>query len=236
MAIVRLLPDTAIIDPASRIEYEGRNLLAEPLDAVRAGVAGFLETRERLFATRFAERRVADGHGDIRLDAVCFTDGVCIFDCIEFNQRFRYSDVAADLAFLAMDLDYEGRPDLARSFATQMAAALNDDDMPRLMDFYKCYRAFVRGKVLGMRLADRNLTPTLRAEVEHRARKFFMLAQYRLAERLYVLAPAGLLGAGPQSTAWLYMFWHGGFPVAVAAGTVKAIDMLVTAEGTSTPN
>jgi two-component system, sensor histidine kinase and response regulator len=27
----------------------------------------------------------------------------------------------------------------------------------------------------------------------------------------------GLLGAGPQSTAWLYMFWHGGFPLLVTS-------------------
>jgi PAS domain S-box-containing protein len=32
-----------------------------------------------------------------------------------------------------------------------------------------------------------------------------------------LFAPAGLLGAGPQSTAWLYMFWHAAFPVAVIA-------------------
>ena len=30
-----------------------------------------------------------------------------------------------------------------------------------------------------------------------------------------LFAPAGLLGAGPQTTAWLYMFWHGGFPLLV---------------------
>lgn len=30
-----------------------------------------------------------------------------------------------------------------------------------------------------------------------------------------LFAPGGLLGAGPQSTAWLYVFWHGGFPIAV---------------------
>jgi hypothetical protein len=28
-------------------------------------------------------------------------------------------------------------------------------------------------------------------------------------------APAGLLGAGPQSAAWIYVLWHFGFPVAV---------------------
>src|ERR1700704_2904402 len=32
-----------------------------------------------------------------------------------------------------------------------------------------------------------------------------------------LFSPTGLLGAGPQSTAWLYMFWHGGFPLFVVA-------------------
>jgi signal transduction histidine kinase/CheY-like chemotaxis protein len=32
-----------------------------------------------------------------------------------------------------------------------------------------------------------------------------------------LFAPSGLLGAGPQTTAWIYMFWHGGFPLFVAA-------------------
>ena len=30
-----------------------------------------------------------------------------------------------------------------------------------------------------------------------------------------LFAENGLLGAGPQTTAWLYMFWHGGFPLTV---------------------
>ena len=32
-----------------------------------------------------------------------------------------------------------------------------------------------------------------------------------------LFAPGGALGAGPQSTAWIYMFWHGGFPLFVIA-------------------
>ena len=32
-----------------------------------------------------------------------------------------------------------------------------------------------------------------------------------------LFTPTGLLGAGEQTTAWLYLFWHGGFPLAVAA-------------------
>ena len=32
-----------------------------------------------------------------------------------------------------------------------------------------------------------------------------------------VFSPTGWLGAGAQTTAWLYMFWHGGFPLFVIA-------------------
>jgi hypothetical protein len=35
-----------------------------------------------------------------------------------------------------------------------------------------------------------------------------------------LFAPSGLLGAGPQSTAWIYMFWHAGFPLFVIAYAV----------------
>jgi signal transduction histidine kinase len=36
-----------------------------------------------------------------------------------------------------------------------------------------------------------------------------------------LFAPGGLLGAGPQSTAWLYMFWHAGFPLCVLAYALR---------------
>jgi aminoglycoside phosphotransferase family enzyme len=40
---------------------------------------------------------------------------IIILDCIEFNWRFRHGDVAADVAFLAMDLEAEGFPDLSQA-------------------------------------------------------------------------------------------------------------------------
>jgi diguanylate cyclase (GGDEF)-like protein len=39
-----------------------------------------------------------------------------------------------------------------------------------------------------------------------------------------LFAPNGLLGAGPQSTAWLYMFWHAGFPLLVIAYALSRDD------------
>ncbi|MFK9363243.1 MASE4 domain-containing protein, partial [Escherichia coli] len=32
-----------------------------------------------------------------------------------------------------------------------------------------------------------------------------------------LITPDGLFGAGPQTTAWLYMIWHAGLPAAVIA-------------------
>ena len=39
-----------------------------------------------------------------------FAEPIAVFDCIEFNRRFRHGDVAADVAFLAMDLDERAYP------------------------------------------------------------------------------------------------------------------------------
>ncbi len=39
-----------------------------------------------------------------------------------------------------------------------------------------------------------------------------------------LFAPRGLLGAGPQTTAWLFMFWHGGFPLCVIAYALVRTD------------
>jgi len=63
--------------------------------------------------------------------------------------------------------------------------------------------------------------------VQLRSRGLLLLSCAYLFEALLIIphaltfpglfAEAGLLGAGPQSTAWLYMFWHAGFPVLVIA-------------------
>jgi len=143
---------------------------------LRAYVRSFSIRRRALLEERVRQGHIRDCHGDIRLDAVCFTDGVCIFDCIEFNRRFRYSDVAADIAFLAMDLDYHGRPDLSERLVQTYARAAGDRQALQLIDFYKCYRAAVRGKVEGFRLTQPEVRPTERHQARQAARTYFRLA------------------------------------------------------------
>lgn len=108
----------------------------------------FFRRRRRLFESRVRDEWIRDCHGDLHLEHIHLTErSLHIYDCIEFNDRFRYVDVANDAAFLAMDLDHQGRPDLSCHFVRRMARALGDARMLELVDFYKCYRAYVRGKV-----------------------------------------------------------------------------------------
>ncbi len=114
----------------------------------------FFRTREALFHRRIVSDRIRDCHGDLRLEHIFWGKEIAIFDCVEFNQRFRYTDVAADMAFLAMDLDYHGREDLSEHLIQAYIEKSGDQEVLSVLDFYKCYRAYVRGKVESFRLDD----------------------------------------------------------------------------------
>jgi predicted kinase len=105
-----------------------------------------------------------------------------LFDCIEFNARFRCADVAAEVAFLSMDLDHLGRADLSVEFVNAYVRRSPDRQLLSLLDFYKCYRAFVRGKVLGFRLHQANLPPVEAEDIKRHAQAYFELA-YTYASR-----------------------------------------------------
>jgi predicted kinase len=185
-------------------DFVGHTISRPTFETIRYYTDRFYASNKRLFASRIKERRIRDCHGDLHLEHIHVTPrALHIYDCIEFNDRFRYVDVASDTAFLAMDLDYEGRPDLARYFCTQMASALNDDGMPRLMDFYKCYRAFVRGKVESLHSVAHAAPEEERQASAERARRYFRLAlQYAVAgSPPVVLAVMGRIASGKSTLA-----------------------------------
>lgn len=118
-------------------------------DLISGWSRNFLQ-REDLFRRRQQEGWIREGHGDLYSANICFApDGsqVFIFDCIEFNQRFRCCDVASDVAFLAMDLDFHGLEQLSRYFVEQFTSLAADPGLTALLPFYCCYRAYVRGKI-----------------------------------------------------------------------------------------
>mgnify|MGYP002083979714 CR=1 FL=1 len=120
---------------------------ADELPEVGRLVERYLAGRSALFDARIAAGRIVDGHGDLLADDIfCLPDGVAILDCLEFDDTLRYVDVADDVAFLAMDLEFLDRPDLAEVFIDRYRGRSGDSAPASLHSFYVAYRASVRAK------------------------------------------------------------------------------------------
>ncbi|CAN5434188.1 AAA family ATPase [soil metagenome] len=115
----------------------------------------YLAGRTELFDQRIDDGRIRDGHGDLQADDIfVLDDGPRVLDCIEFGADYRWGDVLADVAFLAMDLERLGRPDLGARFLA-LHRELTGDRWPQsLAHHYVAYRALVRAKVTMLRHAQ----------------------------------------------------------------------------------
>ena len=151
-----------------------------------------------------------DTHGDLRLEHIYYfpeaspPEDWLIIDCIEFNERFRYADPLADLAFLIMDLCSRGRTDLAASLKAAYFQAAGEHDCERLVTFYVAYRALVRAKVAGMVVTEAEIPEWQRAEAKHRAGRYWRLALGQLevpTRRPALLLVGGLPGTGKSTLA-----------------------------------
>jgi aminoglycoside phosphotransferase family enzyme len=163
-------------------KYVGTIIFKSIYEEIQKRTNEFFRNQEALFHRRIVSDRIRDCHGDLRLEHIFWGKEIAIFDCIEFNERFRYTDVAADIGFLAMDLDYQGREDLSEHLIRTYIEKSGDQDLSLLLDFYKCYRAYVRGKVESFRLDDLHISEKEKKEALQRARKYFDLAR-RYAQR-----------------------------------------------------
>lgn len=160
-------------------KYIGTTISPEKYKRIKAYTEDFLAQNASLFRRRTKEGKIRDCHGDLHAAHICFgDDGICIYDCIEFNDRFRYGDVASEVAFLAMDLDHYGRADLSRQFVSAYVAVSGDTELEALLNFYKCYRAYVRGKVEGFKLADPHISEAEKKKILAVAREYFDLADF----------------------------------------------------------
>jgi len=158
-------------------KYIGHTISQEQYHRIMNYTRAFIKKNTSLFHKRMAEGRIRDCHGDLHAAHICFSNDICIYDCIEFNDRFRYCDVASEVAFLAMDLDHHRRTDLSQSFVDAYVAASQDSELLELLNYYKCYRAYVRGKVEGFKLDDPYISKEEKVRVLAVARQYFELAE-----------------------------------------------------------
>ena len=183
-----------------------RYLTESEADEIVRWQTRFVREQQDRFKERIAGGHVREGHGDLRLEHVYIDEQstIRVLDCIEFNERFRYADTCADIAFLSMDLAAHGRVDLAERLLATYAREADDFDLYAVVDFYESYRAFVRGKVASMLANDEGAEPAARRRAEQEVRRYFLLALSSDRQSLLkpvVVAVGGVIASGKSAIA-----------------------------------
>jgi len=180
----------------------------EVFERIRELTEQSLNRLQPIFERRVSSGKIRDTHGDLRLDHVyLFPDksppeDVVILDCIEFNERFRFADPIADMAFLVMDLKYHGRRDLAQLFSEAYLDAAGEEDGKELVPFYTAYRAVVRAKVEGMKAAESEVPDSEKQTAVSQAKAHWLLALAELEQpgkRPCLILIGGPPGAGKST-------------------------------------
>jgi len=137
----------------------------------------FLAQRSAIFEQRRNDRKIRECHGDLHLRNICiWQDQIYLFDCIEFNEPFRFVDVIYDIAFTVMDLDARARPDLGNAFLNAYLEQTGDWLGMQVLPLYLCRQAYVRAKVMSLMLLDDGLTDDDRQHAEQEAAHYYHLA------------------------------------------------------------
>ncbi len=141
------------LDLAELKTFAGSVIDSAVLDEVTDRALRYVKGRARLFDSRVAEGWVCDGHGDLLADDIfCLDDGPRVLDCLDFSDELRYGDVLADVAFLAMDLERLGAPELASDFVRFYDEFSGEHHPSSLVDYYIAFRAMIRAKVSALRV------------------------------------------------------------------------------------
>ena len=174
----------------AELEQHGRGILERGSVAqLTRLVDQFIAGRAALFEKRLGEGRIIDGHGDLLADDIfCVAEGPALLDCLEFDDQLRYVDGIDDAAFLAMDLEFLGRPDLGDAFIDEYRRRADDPVPSSLTHFYIAYRAVVRAKVDCIRVSQGH------QDARAHARRHIDIALKRLRTATVRLV---LVGGGP---------------------------------------
>ena len=185
--------------------FVGKTLNREQFVTIDEFCRAFIASHWGMLDVRARDGRVREGHGDLRAEHICLENGAIeIIDCVEFSEALRYSDVASEIAFLAMDLDRLRAAPLAQQLVEAYAEITHDEDLPILVPFYKCCRASVRGKVESLRSLAREVGLEERERANQLAHSHFALASgYAQIGAPALIVVCGLSGAGKSTVARL---------------------------------
>lgn len=185
------------------LPYIGRAQSQAQLEQTRAFSEQFFQDHADWFRQRQNQGQIRECHGDLHLNNVCLYEGqIQVFDCIEFNQEFRRIDVIYDAAFMVMDLELQGRPDLANAFLNAYLEQTGDYGGAVLLPLYLSMRAYIRAKVGSLMLDDPDIPEADRQQAQQRAAAYYRLAwEYTQRRQGRLILMSGLSGSGKTTIA-----------------------------------
>lgn len=150
----------------------------------KSKIENFMVENENLFVIRIKNERIGDNHGDLiaRNIFILPEQKIKIFDCIDFNPLLRYGDTLEDVGFMAMDLDFHNEEILSNEFVKRYKEVSEDTELDKLLNFYKCYRAYVRGKVFGFEASNEKKLDK-KNKLQELSEKYYRLA-YKYGKNL----------------------------------------------------
>lgn len=213
-----------IVEPAHacvRAIADSNLVSDERVEALKSKTQMRLTSLQTRFEARRLEGRAVDGHGDLHLDHVWFEMGFdepLVIDCLEFNDDLRRIDSASEVAFLAMDLCYRERKDLAEVFLHAYASRADDYGLFGVVDFFAAYRALVRAKVAALAALQASIAEEQRAKARQSVESHLTLAETFLEPPANahpgLIVICGTVGSGKSTVARELALTGRGIPIA----------------------
>ncbi len=186
------------------LKYTGRTLSLDDHQLISRLAMEFIDSAIEVIKQRVEGGFIRDCDGDLHSENICLDEKIHIFDCIEFSEDFRFSDTAADVAFLAMDLENHGCLDLARIFVARYIQITGDSGIWGVLPLYLANRAFIRGKVSSLCIDDKGIDESAREAAATRAARYFRLSKgYFIRQKLEktLFITSGPTGCGKSTLA-----------------------------------
>ncbi|MEM6449382.1 MAG: hypothetical protein AAF703_03610 [Cyanobacteria bacterium P01_D01_bin.105] len=149
----------------------------QQFDETKAATDKFFATQQALLQKRLEQDKIRACHGDLHLGNICeWEDQLYLFDCIEFNEPFRFVDTMFDIAYIVMDLEVAGREDLSKIFINQYVEESGDYEGLEVLPLYVSRQSYVRAKVTSFMLGDPSVSDADKQAAHDRAAKYYKLA------------------------------------------------------------
>jgi aminoglycoside phosphotransferase family enzyme/predicted kinase len=193
----------AVLQSALENFEQMASLLEEESDRRQiARLQQWTQERWRQLQSEFSSRKetgfVRECHGDLHLGNIALVNkNFIIFDCIEFNDNFRWIDVINELAFLVMDLEDRGHPNLAHCCLNLYLEYSGDYSGLSVLNYYQVYRALVRAKIAVIRLGQGTSTTESQTTIKASYRSYLKLASDHIHSiKTFLVITHGLSGSG----------------------------------------